>query len=141
LTANYFEGVVKSKYVKENDPTLASKTERYEDVLLQRGQIISKLMEKRIKVVMPGNFQLTSGATVDLDAPGFSIREKGQDPSQDTTLSGKYIIVATRHVLGLKRFVTIIELATDSTNDMRRIKTSAQQMEAMKTYDKIRGAR
>jgi hypothetical protein len=98
-------------------------------------------MEKRIKVVMPGNFQLTSGATVDLDAPGFSIREKGQDPSQDTTLSGKYIIVATRHVLGLKRFVTIIELATDSTNDTRKIKTSAQQLEAMKTYDEIRGAR
>jgi hypothetical protein len=141
LTANYFEGIVKSKYVKENDPSLASKTERYEDILLQRGQIISKLMEKRIKVVMPGNFQLTSGMTVDLDAPGFSIREKGQDPSQDTSLSGKYIIVASRHVLGLKRFVTIIELATDSTNDLRKIKTSAEQLEAMKTYDQIRGAR
>jgi hypothetical protein len=141
LTANYFEGIVKSKYVKENDPTLESKTERYEDVLLQRGQIISKLMEKRVKVVMPGNFQLTSGVTVDLDAPGFSIREKGQDPSQDVSLSGKYIIIAARHVLGLKRFVTIIELATDSTNDSRKIKTSAQQIEAMRTYDKITGAR
>lgn len=141
LTANYLEGIIKSKYVKENDPTLASKTERYEDVLLQRGQIISKLMEKRIKVVMPGNFQLTSGSTVDLDAPGFSIREKGQDPSQDVSLSGKYIIVATRHVLGLKRFVTILELATDSTKDTRKISTSNRQLEAMQTYDQIRGAR
>lgn len=141
LTANYLEGIIKSKYVKENDPTLASKTERFEDVLLQRGQIISKLMEKRIKVVMPGNFQLTSGVTVDLDAPGFSIREKGQDPNQDVTLSGKYIIVATRHVLGLKRFVTIIELATDSTKDTRKISTSSRQIDAMKTYDRIRGVR
>ena len=98
-------------------------------------------MEKRVKVVMPGNFQLTSGVTVDLDAPGFSIREKGQDANQDVSLSGKYIIVAARHVLGLKRFVTIIELATDSTNDSRKIKTSAQQIEAMRTYDKITGAR
>jgi hypothetical protein len=42
-------------------------------------------------------------------------------------LSGKYLIVATRHVLGLNKHTTFIEIATDSTTDKRKISGSSAQ--------------
>ncbi len=71
---------------------------------------------------MSGNFQLTSGFNLTLNFPSFSIREKGDD-NKDRSLSGKYLIVATRHIIGYQKHETIIELATTS-NDLSFIPTS-----------------
>ena len=63
---------------------------------------------------MPGNFQLTSGFNVDLTIPGFGAKVKGDD-NDDTSISGKYIIVATRHIITNNKHETLIEIVTDST--------------------------
>jgi len=103
-----------SAYVKQNDPHSLSKIENYEAFLFQRKAILANLMGKRVKVAMPGNFQLTSGFNVNVMAPDMSVREKGDD-NNDPSLSGKYIIIASRQLIKYDKHETIIEVATTST--------------------------
>jgi hypothetical protein len=117
----------KSNYVKENDPTSISKNEPYELFSFQRKSLLSNLMTRRLKIVMPGNFQLTAGKNVNFDTSGFGVHSKGQDGVQDTSISGKYIITGTRHILGLTKHTTIIEVASDSTSDVKTYVSNPDQ--------------
>lgn len=103
-----------SNYIKKYDSTTISKTENIEDWYFQRKVILKNLVSKRIKLVMPGNFQLTSGFNVNLKVPNFAIKQFGDD-NEDPSLSGKYLIVATRHIIGYEKHETIIEVASSST--------------------------
>jgi hypothetical protein len=105
-----------SNYIKKMDPTSISKIDNIENWLFQRKAIINNLMSKRVKVAMPGNFQLTSGFNVNIQAPNFGKKEKGAD-NDDPSISGKYIIVASRHIIGYDKHETIFECATTSTNN------------------------
>lgn len=105
-----------SKYIQQNDPTSISKEDDFENYKFQRAAIIQNLMNKRVRLTMPGNFQLSSGFNVNLVAPNFSIKEKG-DNNEDSTLNGKYIIVATRHIIGYEKHETLIEIATTSSDN------------------------
>ena len=105
-----------SEYIKKNDGASISKDESYENFLFQRKAIFKNLTNKRLKLVMPGNFQLSSGFNVNFSAPTYAIKEKG-DSNEDITLSGKYIIVAARHTISYNKHETIIEVASSSTNN------------------------
>ena len=73
-------------------------------------------MQKRVRVVMPGNFQLSSGFNVNLMAPNFSAKEKGEE-NEDKSISGKYIILASRQIIGYDKHQTVIEIATTSSGN------------------------
>ena len=105
-----------SAYIKTNDAASLSKENNTEDYILQRKSIISNLTSKRIKVVMPGNFQLTSVLNVNIKAPNFAKKFKGED-SDDPSLSGKYLIIASRQIIGFDKHETIMEVASTSTNN------------------------
>ena len=105
-----------SNYIKQNDPNSLTKEENIEDWLFQRRALIRNLMSKRIKFVMPGNFQLTSGFNVNVIAPNFGKKEKGND-NGDLSINGKYVIVASRHIIGYDKHETIIEVASSSTGN------------------------
>lgn len=122
-----------SEYIKKNDPTSLSKIENLEDWVFQRKSIFENLMSKRIKIVMPGNFQLSSGFNVNVSAPNFSKKTKGDD-NEDTSLSGSYIIVASRHIIGYEKHETIIEVATTSTNSEFITQSNSQQTQEMLEY-------
>jgi hypothetical protein len=130
---NYARG--DSNYVKQSDPTSLSKNESYEMILTQRRSILSNLLAKRLKITMPGNFQLTSGKNIDFKTQGFGPHQKGKD-NEDLSLSGKYIITGTRHIIGLTRHLTIIEVASDSTNNPADYVSSPSQNELLKSYNK-----
>jgi len=122
-----------SNYVKTKDSASLSKENDVENWLFQRKAIIKNLMSKRLKVVMPGNFQLSSGFNVYVRMPPIGEKEKNSI-EEDRTLSGKYLIVATRHIIGYDKHETIIEVAsTSSTNDFIVSGTSQQTDEAL-TY-------
>jgi hypothetical protein len=127
LSQNY------SKYIKKADPNLASTLDNMEDYLFQRKSIISNLMSKRIKVAMPGNFQLTSGFNVNVVAPEFAKKQKGDD-NIDPSLSGKYIIIATRHIIGYEKHETVIEIATTSTENDFIPTSNPQQTQEVLNY-------
>ena len=121
-----------SEYIKKKDPTSISKEENIENWLSQRKSIIKNLMTKRVKLTMPGNFQLTSGFNINLMAPSFAKKEKGDD-NADPSLSGKYIIVATRQIIGYDKHETIIEVATtSSSNEFIPVSSSAQTQQLLK---------
>ena len=123
-----------SNYVKKYDPTSISKVETQEDFVFQRKAVMTNLMNKRIKLVMPGNFQLSSGFNLNMRVPDFSIKETGDDDNEDRGLSGKYLIVATRHIIGFEKHETILEVATTS-NELGFIPQGvADQNQAIKTY-------
>jgi len=122
-----------SSYIKQNDPTSLSKIENLESFLFQRKAIISTLMNKRVKIAMPGNFQLTSGFNVYLDAPVLGAKEKGGD-NKDVSLSGQYLIVASRQIIGYDKHETVIEVATTSSeNDFIPV-SSINQLEELKEF-------
>lgn len=103
-----------SNYIKKYDPTSISKSENIEEWYFQRKAILKNLMNRRIKFTMPGNFQLTSGFNVNCVVPNIAKKEKGSN-NEDLSLSGKYLIVGTRHIIGYEKHETIIEVATTST--------------------------
>ena len=122
-----------SEYIKKYDPTSISKEENVEDFLFQRKAIIKNLMAKRLKIVMPGNFQLTSGFNVNVNAPTFGQRQKGED-EQDKSVSGKYVIVASRQIIGFEKHETIIEVASSSSDNEFIPESSYSQVTEIMDY-------
>jgi hypothetical protein len=122
-----------SKYIEKYDPTSLSKEDNVEDYLFQRKAIIKNLMERRVKLVMPGNFDLTSGFNVNLFVPNIAKKEQGA-LNDDQTLTGKYIIVGTRHIIGYDKHETIIEVATTSTENEFIPVSSPQQTQEILGY-------
>jgi hypothetical protein len=100
------------EYIKENDPEATSLIDNAELYVFQRKAIFSNLMQRRLQVAMPGNFGLFSGRMINLNVPKFSYND-GSRQSLDKTLSGKYIITGTRHVIRYDKHETFIEVCTD----------------------------
>jgi hypothetical protein len=120
-----------SNYIKKYDPTSISKDDNVEEYFSKRKSIIKNLMNRRIKFTMPGNFQLTSGFNVNVIVPNLAQKEKGTN-SDDLSISGKYLIVGTRHIIGYEKHETIIEVATSSTaNEFIPSSSSAQTQEIL----------
>jgi hypothetical protein len=116
-------------YITENDPTLANLEDDTYNYLLQREAMMQNLMNLRMKIVMPGNFDLTSGLMANLRLPMRSEKAKGAD-NTDHSLNGKYLIVATRHIITYQKHETVMEVATDSLN-RDRIYQSTQEQESV----------
>ena len=133
-TVNIFSAAQQlSGYIKEKDPTVLSVLDNIENYLFQRKAIIDLLMSKRIKVAMPGNFQLSSGFNVNVMAPTLGKKEKGSD-NLDPSMNGKYLIVASRQIIGYDKHETIIEVASTSTNNEFIPAASPKQNQAYLNY-------
>jgi len=122
-----------SEYIKKYDPESISKNETAEDFVFQRKAIISNLMSKRIKLVMPGNFQLSSGFNVNVESPIFGQKEKKED-TEDKSISGKYMIIATRHIIGFEKHETIIEVASSSSSNDFIPASNSEQIQEILEY-------
>jgi hypothetical protein len=103
-----------STYVKQRDPTSISKIDDSHNYILQRKAILEGYMNKKIRVLMPGNFALTSGFNVRMNFPARTEKNE-QREELDTTLNGTYSIIATRHIIKYNMHETIIDVASDSS--------------------------
>jgi hypothetical protein len=117
-------------YVRENDPGSANLEDDTYNYLLQREAIMQNLMNLRMKIVMPGNFDLTSGLTANLALPVRSQKAKGAD-NTDHSLNGRYLIVATRHIITYQKHETVMEVVTDSTNRANIYQSTQEQVRAV----------
>ena len=115
VTYPFFGNRKNSDFIKENDPTSVSLNEDTENYKFQREAIFQNLFSKRVKLVLPGNFKLSSGFCIDLDVPKRSVLVDGENPF-DSSLYGKYLIVATRHIIRPNMHEVVIEAVTDSSN-------------------------
>jgi hypothetical protein len=118
-----------SEYIKKKDPSSLVAKDGIESWLFQRKAIIKNLMSKRIKLVMPGNFQLSTGFNVNLDVPAI-----GKNKSDDVSLNGKYLIVASRQVIGFEKHETILEVATTSSDVGFISASDAEQQQEILNY-------
>lgn len=104
-----------NSYIKQNsgdEMNFLDATHRY---VLQRKMIFHNLMQRVIRVDMPGNFRFIAGDTVFLKVPHFYNERNSKIEDGDPSLSGKYLITAVRHIIKPDRHETILEVATDSS--------------------------
>jgi hypothetical protein len=83
-----------------------------EEYIYKRKPIFTNLLQRRVQLLMPGNFALQSGHTVNLTVPKYSIKQ--DDETFDRTLTGKYLIIGTRHLISYTKHETIIQVAKDN---------------------------
>lgn len=102
-----------TNYIQEKDPELASKIDNTQEYLYQRRAILYSLLQRRINIVMPGNFSLCAGEMVRLNIPSYTTNKNGES-NLNEELSGNYIIIASRNIMLNNRHETIIQVATDS---------------------------
>jgi hypothetical protein len=102
-------------WVQTNDPKTGTIIDDTHAYVFQRAPIFANLLQSTIHLNIPGNFGLTSGTVINLDMPVKSTKPDAGD-ALDETLSGKYIVTATRQMIKGDMHETIIEVATDSTN-------------------------
>jgi hypothetical protein len=122
-----------SAYIKENSPSSIDTANDTYNYKLQRGASFRNILNQRLKVLMPGNFDLTSGLTANLLIPSRSEKARGVDDI-DHSLSGKYLIVAARQMITYHKHETIIEVATDSNNREFVYQSTAIQNDYMDFY-------
>jgi len=105
-------------YIKERDPVSIQHDDDTYRYILQRQAIVQNLLNQRVQIVLPGNFNVSSGFTVQLEMPTRSERETGQSAQDglDSSINGKYIIIAAHHIIRQEKHEVIIEVATDSSN-------------------------
>jgi hypothetical protein len=99
----------------------------------QRKAILKHLMSKRLKFVMPGNFQLSSGFNVNVMIPELGLQESNVS-EEDKTLSGRHLIVNSRQIITFDKHETIIEVASTSTNQEFIASDNPNQTAAIQEY-------
>lgn len=104
------------KYIRDKDPKSINILDNPHEYVFQRKAFFTNLMQKRVQIVLPGNFALFSGSMVNLFVPRFGIKDDDANAKDllDTKMSGKYIIVGVRHIIQYNKHETIIEVASDS---------------------------
>mgnify|MGYP003348425719 FL=1 len=103
-----------SEYIKEKDPTSIQKEDDTIKYVFQRKAMFQNLFGQRIRVVLPGNFIVSSGFTLNLQIPKRAVKSENDDLF-DKSLYGKYLIIGTRHIIKYNMHETIIDVVTDST--------------------------
>jgi len=104
----------KNSFITANEPYSINKIDDGVTYIAKRPALMRNYMGLRIKLVMPGNFDLICGAVVELHISNRGTNVIGN--SVDESLSGKYIILAARQMVKYDRHETVIEISTDSTN-------------------------
>ena len=121
-----------TSWVKQNDAQTGTNIDDTHAYVFQRAPILANLLQTTIHLNIPGNFGVTSGAIINLKMPIKSGKtEVGE--GLDQTLTGKYIVTATRHVIKGDMHETVIEVATDSTNKPLVRQQTTKMTEALKS--------
>lgn len=102
-------------YVKSNSDSNSKLIDETHTYIPQRKAIFHNLLQRKMNISLPGNFLISSGFVLDVDVNSISISENKKS-EKDLSISGKYLIVATRHMIKPDKHETFCEIATDSTN-------------------------
>ena len=122
-----------SEYIKENDPSSVNLEFDTENYKYQRKAIFSNLMNQRVKLVMPGNFGLSSGLNVYLNVPKYGYKDRNEE-NVDKSLYGNYLISSVRHIIQYNKHETIFEAVTDSSNRSNKNEMYSSTSSQMSEY-------
>ena len=99
-----------SNYIKKSDVMSLANLELTEEYIFERRAIFDSFLSKRIRLLVPGNFGLSSGYNVGLNFPTSGFKEN-KTTDLDEFQSGKYTIIATRHIIKYDMHETVIDVA------------------------------
>lgn len=102
-----------SQYAKRKDPNV--NLHQPEFSLAHRSSVLSFMTTKKMKILLPGNFDLSVGMLVNLNYPKRG--SLNADDQLDPSFSGKQLILALRHIIIPSQHETVIEVASDSEVD------------------------
>jgi hypothetical protein len=102
-------------YIKENDTSKSLMIDETHKYIPQRRAILKNLMQRRMTISLPGNFFVSSGFILEIDSHSFSLSSDITEQN-DKSVSGKYLVLATRHMITPQKHETHCELVTDSIN-------------------------
>jgi hypothetical protein len=117
-----------SNYIKKNYPASISTTDDTFNYTFERRAIFKTFLNTRVRLTVPGNFNVSSGFNVLLNAID---RASKTDDNEDKTLSGKYTIIGTRHIITNQKHETVFDIATNSTKQSSYYKSNIVQTEAL----------
>lgn len=103
-----------NSHLRTKDVVSANDIDDTHNYIFQRNALFNNIMQKRLRIVVPGNFALYAGYSIYLDYPK-RFNEKSEGDTGDETLGGRYMIVSARHIIRYDKHETILEVATDST--------------------------
>ena len=106
---------IDSSYTKSNDNITATIIDDTHNYIFQRRAIFKNLMQRKVQMVLPGNFTITSGLNLNLMMPSRAISDDNSNP-YDISLSGQYLIIGARHIIKYDKHETVVEVATDSSD-------------------------
>lgn len=101
-------------HLRSKDVFASNDIDDTHNYIFQRNALFNNIMQKRLRIVVPGNFSLYAGYSIYLDYPK-RFNEKSDGNTGDETLGGRYMIVSVRHIIRYDKHETILEVATDST--------------------------
>ena len=103
-----------TSYVRKNDNKSATIIDDTHTYIPQRKALLNSLLQRRMNITLPGNFSISSGFVLNLNAHAFSLND---GDNIDKSISGNYLIIGTRHMIKPDRHETICEISSDSTNN------------------------
>jgi hypothetical protein len=103
-----------TSYVRKNDNKSATIIDDTHTYIPQRKALLNNLLQRRMNITLPGNFAISSGFVLNLNAHAFSLND---GDNTDKSISGNYLIIGTRHMIKPDRHETICEISSDSTNN------------------------
>jgi hypothetical protein len=99
-----------SNHIQNTNKSSLSNLELTDEYIFERRAIFGTFLNRRIRLLMPGNFGLSSGYNVSLNFPTTGFKENNTD-DLDEFQRGKYTIVATRHIIQYDKHETVIDVA------------------------------
>lgn len=125
-----------SEYILSHSPDMLNTAENTEDYIFQRNAIFNNLINQRMTLALPGNFDTCSGATLNINAlkKGFKVEGEDED-SLDASLKGKKLITACRHKINDSEHHMILELCSGTTDLELPITTDSQEPKRALNYD------
>jgi|TARA_R110000868_G_scaffold286050_2_gene546544 hypothetical protein len=121
-----------SAFIRENEPGSIQVDDTPQKYIFARKALLQNFVSQRVKVVLPGNFAVSPGRTINLEVPNRSVNIRG-DNNYDSTLKGKYAILSTRHIIRYNVFETVAEVVTDSS-EKQVVTMNKQQAQATWGY-------
>jgi hypothetical protein len=110
-------------FINQKDPESLNYVDDPYKYIFQRRAIVQNLMTQRVQIVLPGNFQITSGVNVKLLVPKIGQYLKNED-NLDKSLYGNHLVIATHHCIQPNKHEVVIEAVSDSSNREYGILTS-----------------
>lgn len=117
-----------SNYIKKNYPASITTTDDTFNYNFERKAIFKTFLNTRVRLTVPGNFNVSAGFNIFLNAID---RSSKNGDNEDKSLSGKYTIIGTRHIITNNKHETVFDVATNSTKQDAYYKSSNAQTEAL----------